>query len=274
MNSAPGICTALTIAGSDCSGGAGVQADLKTFSANGVFGMSVITSVVAENTSRVLSIRDLDAEIIRDQMQAVFEDMPVNAVKIGMLSNAGIMETVADGLRDCPTKRIVLDPVMIAKGGQALMDPGALDVLKERLFPLAKVITPNIPEAVALTGLSIGTPAQMEEAARRLHALGPRCVLVKGGHAAGDALDLLFDGERVYTFTHARIATKNTHGTGCTLSSAIAANLAKGMDVPAAVEAAKAYVTEAIAHALPLGHGHGPTHHFYELYRRAGLIQE
>lgn len=263
--------TALTIAGSDCSGGAGVQADLKTFCAHGVFGMSAIVSVVAENTARVIQIQDVTPEMIGAQIDAVFEDIPPDAVKIGMLSTPACMRAVAAKLREYQPRNVVIDPVMYAKNGCALMDPSAIDTLTAEVLPLADVLTPNIPEAERIAGMKIVSLEDAREAARRIHHMGCRAVLVKGGHAAGDAADTLFDGERFWEFRSERIDTKNTHGTGCTLSSAIAANLARGKDLTAAVEDAKAYVTTAIRHALPLGKGCGPTHHFYNLYEKAGL---
>ncbi len=253
----------LTIAGSDCSGGAGLQADLKTFAAHGVYGMSVVVSVVAENTSRVLSVCDMAPSVIRDQMDAVFEDIRVDGVKVGMLSGSEQMRAVAEKLRQYRPRGIVLDPVMVAKGGSALMHPDALQTMKEEMLPLAEVLTPNLPEAEALTGKKIETLEDRRRASVEIHRMGVKNVLIKGGHLSGEAEDLLYDGTEYYTFTHKRIETKNTHGTGCTLSSAIAADLALGMEVPEAVRAAKEYVTRAIEHALPIGKGHGPTNHFY-----------
>lgn len=261
----------LTIAGSDCSGGAGIQADLKTFSAHGVYGMSVIVSVVAENTCRVISIEDVAPGIIADQIDAVFEDIPVDGVKIGMLSNKEQMKTVAGKLLQYRPRGVVFDPVMVAKGGCALMQPEALETLKKEMLPRAFLITPNIPEAEALTGRKIETEEEMKRAAVLLSEMGPGNVLIKGGHLLGDAVDILYDGRDFHTFVMERIPTKNTHGTGCTLSSAIAANLANGMGTVEAVKAAKEYVTTAIRHALPIGKGHGPTNHFYTLYQKGGL---
>jgi len=257
----------LTIAGSDCSGGAGIQADLKTFAAHGVYGMSVIVSVVAENTTRVIGAEHISPAMIADQMQAVFEDIRVDAVKIGMLPSRPIMEIVARKLKERKPQNIVLDPVMIAKNGFPLMDSQLAQTLIELVLPYADVVTPNIPEAEVLARMSITSIEDMEEAARIIHGYGPRYVLVKGGHRTDDATDLLFDGKQVLKYTSKRIDTKNTHGTGCTFSSAIAANLALGKPVSQAVEAAKIYVTMAIRHALPLGNGCGPTHHFYDLYK-------
>jgi len=262
----------LTIAGSDCSGGAGIQADLKTFAAHGAFGMSVIVSVVAENTSRVISIQDISPKIIQDQIDAVFEDIEVDGVKIGMLSGIETMKAVAGKLREYQPPNITIDPVMIAKGGCALMQKNALDTLIKEIIPLAFVLTPNIPEATTITGMDISSIGDMKKAAVSIHKMGAKNVLVKGGHLCGDAEDILFDGDQFYSFRVKRIDTKNTHGTGCTFSSAITANLAKGMEIQQAVNAAKEYVTLAIEHALPIGKGHGPTNHFYQLYKNGGLL--
>lgn len=264
----------LTIAGSDCSGGAGIQADLKTFSAHGVFGMSVIVSVVAENTSRVIDIQDITPEMIEKQIDAVFEDIEVDAVKVGMLSTPECMRAVAGKLRQYKPEHVVIDPVMYAKNGCPLMDPSAVDALIESILPLADVLTPNIPEAERITGMEIRSVTDMETAAQKIHDMGCRTVVVKGGHAIGNALDVLFDGKQMHHFETQRIDTKNTHGTGCTFSSAIASQLALGMDICKAVEKAKAYVTTAITHSLAIGKGCGPTHHFYELYRRGLMAQE
>ena len=261
--------TALTIAGSDCSGGAGVQADLKTMSALGVFGMSVIVSVVAENTSRVISIEDISPKVIADQIDAVFEDIPPDAVKVGMLSTPACMEAVASKLREYRPAHVVIDPVMYAKNGCPLMNPDAVGALIEYILPHADVLTPNIPEAECITGMKIENPADMEEAAKKIYAMGVRGVLVKGGHAIGNALDVLYDGEQFYRFETQRINTRNTHGTGCTLSSAIASNLALGCDIPEAVRRAKDYVTDAIIHSLAIGNGCGPLNHFCRIFPEA-----
>ena len=258
--------TALTIAGSDCSGGAGVQADLKTMSALGVFGMSVIVSVVAENTARVLSIEDISPKVIADQIDAVFEDIPPDAVKVGMLSTPACMEAVAAGLKKYRPRHVVIDPVMFAKNGSRLMQESAISALRSTVLPLATLLTPIMREAEKLAGMEIASEAVMREAARRIQALGPQNVLVKGGHAQGEARDILLCGEDFHIFASRRIPTKNTHGTGCTLSSAIAAYLARGEALPVAVRKAKEYGTGAIEHALPLGHGCGPTHHFFAFY--------
>lgn len=258
----------LTIAGSDCSGGAGIQADLKTFSAHGVFGMSVIVSVVAENTSRVIDIQDVTPDMIEKQIDAVFEDIEVDAVKIGMLSQPACMMAVAKKLRQYHPANVVIDPVMYAKNGCPLMEPDAIDTLIAEIIPLADLLTPNIPEAEKISGLQINNVAEMEQAAKKIYEMGAKSVLVKGGHALGDALDVLYDGDQYIHFSAERIDTKNTHGTGCTYSSAIASTLALGMDLQGAVKHGKDYVTTAIRHSLSIGKGCGPTHHFYELYQR------
>lgn len=257
----------LSIAGSDCSGGAGIQADLKTFSAHGVFGMSVIVSVVAENTSRVIDIQDVTPDMIQKQIDAVFEDIEVDAVKIGMLSTPYCMKAVAEKLRQYKPENIVIDPVMYAKNGCPLMNPNAVDTLIKVVIPCADVLTPNIPEAEKISGMTISSMEDMEAAAKRIYEMGCRNVIVKGGHAIGNAVDVLYDGRQFYHYETYRINTKNTHGTGCTFSSAITSNLVLGLPVPQAVEQAKQYVTTAIEHALSIGKGNGPTHHFYDLYR-------
>ncbi|MGN0478364.1 MAG: bifunctional hydroxymethylpyrimidine kinase/phosphomethylpyrimidine kinase [Hominenteromicrobium sp.] len=257
----------LTIAGSDCSGGAGIQADIKTMSAHGVFAMSVIVSVVAENTSRVLDIQDITPDMIEKQIDAIYEDIGTDAVKVGMLSTPQCMRAVANKLASYHPENIVIDPVMYAKNGCPLMDPHSIDTFKAVVLPLADLLTPNIPEAEEITGMKIETIDDMKAAALRIHEMGCRAVLVKGGHYIGDASDVLFDGEAFHFFTTKRIHTKNTHGTGCTLSSAIASNLANGCPMAEAVRRGKEYVTMAIEHALELGKGCGPTHHFYDLYQ-------
>lgn len=262
----------LSIAGSDCSGGAGIQADLKTFAAHGVYGMSVIVSVVAENTSRVIGVEDVGPELIAQQIDAVFEDIGADAVKVGMLSHPVCMETVARKLREYAPAHVVIDPVMVAKNGCPLMDPDSVGTLKKIILPLADVLTPNLPEAETLTGRKVRSLGEMERAAEEIRRMGPKAVLVKGGHAQGDAADVLFDGTGFFHFSAPRIPTKNTHGTGCTYSSAIASNLALGLPLEKAVASAKEYVTTAIRHGLAIGKGCGPTHHFYDLYR-SGLTQ-
>ena len=257
----------LTIAGSDCSGGAGIQADLKTFSALGVFGMSVIVSVVAENTSRVIDIQDISPDMIKKQIDAVFEDIDVDAVKIGMLSTPQCMEAVAEKLKQYKPHNVVIDPVMYAKNGSPLMQPTSIDTLIKSIIPLADVLTPNIPEAEKIADMEIKSHNDMENAAKKIQSMGCKAVIIKGGHAVGDATDILYDGNKMYYYKASRIDTKNTHGTGCTFSSAIGAYLGKGLGVENAVSKAKEYVTTAITHSLPIGKGYGPTHYFYELYK-------
>ena len=257
----------LSIAGSDCSGGAGIQADLKTFSAHGVFGMSVIVSVVAENTSRVIDIQDVTPDMIEKQIDAVFEDIEVDAVKIGMLSTPECMLAVANKLKEYQPINVVVDPVMYAKNGSPLMAPDAIGTLISSIIPCADVLTPNIPEAEKIADMLIESINDMEKAAIKIFEMGCKYVVVKGGHAAGDAIDVLFDGEKFHHFKTDRIDTKNTHGTGCTFSSAIASNLSLGLGIYEAVDKAKQYVTMAIEHSLEIGKGHGPTNHFYNLYK-------
>jgi len=264
----------LSIAGSDCSGGAGIQADLKTFAAHGVFGMSVIVSVVAENTVRVIDIQDVTPDMIEKQIDAVFEDIEVDAVKVGMLSQPASMEAVVGRLRRYAPRHIVVDPVMYAKNGCPLMNVDAISTLIETVIPIATVITPNIPEAEKITGMKINSLDDMKDAAAAIIRMGGKNVIIKGGHATGNAVDVLCDGESCRCFEAERIETKNTHGTGCTYSSAIASNLALGYDLPDAVRAAKEYVTAAIRHALPIGKGNGPTHHFYGLYADGLTVRE
>ncbi len=258
---------AVTIAGSDSSGGAGIQADLKTFSALGVYGASVITALTAQNTHGVSAIHDVPPEFIIAQINAVFLDLAVGAVKIGMLSHPGAILAVAAGLDRFKQTHVVLDPVMVATSGDRLLAPAAIEVLKRELIPRALVITPNLPEAAALLDAPIAeTEDEMRAQAEQLLALGARAVLIKGGHASGsEAIDLLVSREAVARLSAERVDTKNTHGTGCTLSAAIAAGLAKGQRLGEAVADAKQYVTEAIgcADELDVGQGHGPVHHFH-----------
>ena len=262
---------ALTIAGSDSSGGAGIQADLKTFAALGVYGASVIAALTAQNTKGVTAIHDVPADFITAQIDAVFSDLDVRAVKIGMLSQVAAIEAVASGLDRHHAPNIVLDPVMVATSGDPLLAANAVDALRKRLIPRARVITPNLPEAAALTDTPLARDeAAMERQARELLALGASSVLIKGGHGEGDeSVDLFVDADRVTRLSAKRFATRNTHGTGCTLSSAIAAGLAKGLDLIQSVQQAKAYVTASIAAAdrLNVGHGHGPLHHFHAQWR-------
>ncbi len=264
----------LTIAGSDSSGGAGIQADLKTFSAHGTFGMSVITAVTAQNTQGVFAVQDITPEVIGKQIDAIFDDIAVDGVKIGMVSQVETIKIISEKLRQYKPKNVVVDPVMVSKSGFYLLNPEAEEVLIKELIPLAAIVTPNIPEAEVITGLSIKTIDEMKKAAELIYKMGPANVLVKGGHLEDDSTDILFDGKEFYYFNAKRIATKNTHGTGCTLSSAIAANLAKGKSVFEAVKAAKEYINIAIEHSLSIGKGVGPTNHFYTLYEKAGMLDE
>ncbi|WP_294394253.1 bifunctional hydroxymethylpyrimidine kinase/phosphomethylpyrimidine kinase [uncultured Clostridium sp.] len=266
---------ALTIAGSDSCGGAGIQADLKSFQANGVYGMSVITAVTVQNTMGVFGIQDITPEIIEGQINAIFEDIRVDAVKIGMVSKIESIKAISKALRNIERlPKIVLDPVMISKSGFNLLSRDAKDTLVKELFPLAELITPNLPEAEEILGIEIKNVEEMKEAALKLKELGPKAVLVKGGHLEDDATDLLFDGEKFILLPQERINTTHTHGTGCTLSSAIAANLAKEMNIEEAVKAGKKYITCAIKHGFELGKGVGPTNHFYELYKASGRYEE
>jgi hydroxymethylpyrimidine/phosphomethylpyrimidine kinase len=255
---------ALTIAGSDSGGGAGIQADLKTFSAFRVFGMSVLTAVTAQNSLGVQGVFSLPAEFVARQIDSVLSDFGADAVKIGMLSTAPIIETVAERLRAHRQERIVLDPVMVAKSGDPLLEPAARAALVRAVLPLAEVVTPNLPEAATLAGIPVDTEADMEAAARRILALGPRTVLVKGGHLKDSATDLLWNGRVLTRFTATRIDSPNTHGTGCTYSAAIAANLARGLALLDAVREAKAYVTAALRAGFQPGRGVGALRHFVE----------
>lgn len=258
---------AVTIAGSDSGGGAGMQADLKTFAALGVYGASVIAALTAQNTGGVTGIHDVPPDFIAAQIDAVFSDLKVDAVKIGMLSQAPAIAAVASGLERYKAMNVVLDPVMVATSGDRLLKPDAVENLRRLLIPKALVLTPNLPEAAALLDTTIAADeAAMRDQARRLLEFGARSVLIKGGHGAGaESVDLLVNANGVERLAAPRFATRNTHGTGCTLSSAIAASLAKGMNLLDAVRAAKSYVTTAIAAAdrLSIGSGHGPVHHFY-----------
>jgi hydroxymethylpyrimidine/phosphomethylpyrimidine kinase len=257
-----GIPKALTIAGSDSGGGAGIQADLKTFSAFRVFGMSVITAVTAQNSVGVQGVFDLPPEFVGRQIDSVLTDFGADAVKIGMLSTAPIIGAVADRLRAHRPERIVLDPVMIAKSGDHLLQPDARAALIKELLPLALVVTPNLHEAEALAGMPVATERDMEEAARRIMGLGPRNVLVKGGHLRDSATDILWNGRDLSRFTAPRLDSPSTHGTGCTLSSAIAAGLARGHALRDAIAEAKAYVTAAIREGFQAGRGVGALRHF------------
>ncbi|MDT8716719.1 bifunctional hydroxymethylpyrimidine kinase/phosphomethylpyrimidine kinase [Clostridium sp. 19966] len=267
--------TALTIAGSDSCGGAGIQADLKSFSANGVFGMSVITAITAQNTQGVFAIQDITADMIEKQIEVIFDDIKVDAIKIGMVSKIESIKAISNSLRKIENlPPVVLDPVMVSKSGFKLLSEDAKETLIKELFPLAKLITPNLPEAEEILNLKIENIQKMKKAAEELKKLGPKNILVKGGHLEDAATDIFFDGIDFISFKQERINTKNTHGTGCTLSSAIAANLAKGMNIKTAVTEGKKYITMAIEHSIELGKGVGPTNHFYDLYRKAGMLNE
>lgn len=260
----------LSIAGSDPSGGAGIQADLKAFSARGVYGMAVLTALTAQNTQGVSGVHPVPADFVRQQIEMVFADVRVDAVKIGMIATAEIAGAVADALAPHAGIPVVLDPVMVAKGGAALLDPAAVSVLLGRLAPLATIITPNLPEAAAMLGEAVATGrGAMLAQARALLERGARAVLLKGGHLEGfDSPDLLADGSQTVWLEGSRIATANTHGTGCTLSSALAAELARGLPLAQAAQAAKTYLAGAIEAAgqLSVGSGHGPVQHFHALW--------
>ena len=264
---------ALTIAGSDSSGGAGIQADLKTFQALGVFGMSAVTAVTVQDTRKVYAIQEVEPELVRDQILCLFDDAKIHAVKIGMVGSIPLIHAIREALDQVERPKIVLDPVMISKSGYPLMAENAREALIENLVPLADVITPNLPEAEVLVGKKVDCMEAMENAARILVENGAGAAVIKGGHLDGceDATDLFFDGSNRERFTSPRFRTKNTHGTGCTFSSAIAAHLARGFSMVEAAREAKIYVSGAIRHALDIGKGHGPTHHFHALYEKAGM---
>jgi len=256
--------TALTIAGSDSGGGAGIQADLKTFSAFRVFGTSVVAALTAQNSLGVHGVFNVPPDFVARQIDAVLSDIGADAIKIGMLSTAPIVHAVAERLGAHRRRPVVLDPVMIAKSGDPLLEPPARGALVAEMLPLAEVVTPNLHEAAALAGIPVAAEADMEEAARRIHALGPRHVLVKGGHLKDAATDILWDGRAVRRFTALRLDSPHTHGTGCTLSAAIAAGLARGRPLGDAVEEAKRYVTAAIGAGFQAGRGVGALRHFVE----------
>jgi hydroxymethylpyrimidine/phosphomethylpyrimidine kinase len=266
--------TALTIAGSDSGGGAGIQADLKTFSALGVYSTSVITALTAQNTRAVTGIFPVEPAFIARQIDAVFDDIEVHSVKLGMLGGPAVIRTVAERLRHWRPRWIVLDPVMVAKSGDKLLPDDAVQALKDELLPLASIITPNLPEAAVLLGEApVAERRRMPAVAARLQQLGVANVLLKGGHLEdGQSADVLLHGGEVLWQEAERIRTRNTHGTGCTLSAAIAAGLARGLPLPEAVGRAKRYITGAIraADRLAIGHGHGPVHHFFETWPNGG----
>ncbi|MBA2305151.1 MAG: bifunctional hydroxymethylpyrimidine kinase/phosphomethylpyrimidine kinase [Acidobacteria bacterium] len=256
--------TALTIAGSDSGGGAGIQADLKTFAAHGVYGMSALTAVTAQNTRGVMAWEPVSIGLVVAQIETVADDIRPDTVKTGMLANADIVLAVAATLRRLSLARVVVDPVMIAKGGDRLLEQSAVAAIRDELLPLAHVVTPNIPEAEVLAGMTITSLDDMREAARRILLLGPRVVLVKGGHLEGEeSIDVAASGAGSFELRSPRLRTVHTHGTGCTLASAIAANLATGLGDRKAIARAKAYVDGAMAHAPGLGGGHGPLNHFW-----------
>jgi hydroxymethylpyrimidine/phosphomethylpyrimidine kinase len=255
----------LTIAGSDSGGGAGIQADLKTITALGGFGMSVITALTAQNTLGVQGIHEVPIDFVEKQFDSVAEDIGVDAAKTGMLANSEIIKAVAKKIQDYGVEKLVVDPVMVAKGGAKLIREEAKTTLIAELLPRAFVITPNTPEAEELAGITIENVDDMKRAAMIIHEMGARNVFVKGGHMSGDALDILFDGRDFYELVSERIETKDTHGTGCTVSAAIATGLAQEMSVYDAVNRAKDYITTAIRFSLRLGGGHGPTNHFAAL---------
>jgi hydroxymethylpyrimidine/phosphomethylpyrimidine kinase len=259
--------TALTIAGSDSGAGAGIQADLKTFAAHRIFGTSAITAITAQNTLGVTAWEALSADLVTAQIEAVAGDIGVNAVKTGMLANAAIVEAVAAAIEDLELPHVVVDPVMIAKGGDRLLEEDGVEAMRTELLPRAQVITPNVPEAEVLAGMPIRSVEDMRQAGKRILALGPRVVLVKGGHLDGpESIDVACTESGEFELRGPRIPGRNTHGTGCTLSAAIAANLAVGMDPRAALTRAREYLEGAIRHAPDIGRGHGPLNHFWRLY--------
>ncbi len=256
----------MTIAGSDSGGGAGIQADLKTFAALGVYGTSALTAITAQNTMGVTAVHEIPTEIIAAQIEAVLTDIGADAVKTGMLASSAIVEVVSHQLKTFRVTALVVDPVMVAKSGDSLLQEDAVDALRTLLVPLAAVVTPNIPEAEVLTGVKIVSDDDMRRAAESIVTMGAGSVVVKGGHREGPATDLFYDGDRFQEFTAPRIDTKNTHGTGCTFASAVAAGLAKGLPLLEAVAQAKEFVTAAISRSFPIGRGHGPLNHFYQFW--------
>ena len=257
--------TVLTIAGSDSSGGAGIQADIKTMTANGVYAMSAITALTAQNTLGVAGIMEVTPEFLKQQLDCIFTDIRPDAVKIGMLSGAGIIEAAAEKLKEYHADNIVVDPVMVSTSGSRLLSEDAVAVLKEKMLPMADLITPNIPEGEVLAGRKIETPEDMEQAAGKISSAYGCSVLLKGGHQIHDANDLLYKYGKCIWFSGERIENPNTHGTGCTLSSAIASNLAKGFSMEESVERGKAYISGALGAMLDLGHGSGPMNHGFAI---------
>jgi hydroxymethylpyrimidine/phosphomethylpyrimidine kinase len=260
---------ALTIAGSDSGGGAGIQADLKTFAALGAYGMTAVTAVTAQNTVGVQGIQGLPPEFVGAQIDSVADDIGVDAAKTGMLLNSEIIAVVADRVEKHGIENLVVDPVMISKSGAPLLQSDARQALASEMLPLARVVTPNLHEAAALVGFPVDTLEDMRRAAAVIHQMGPQNVVVKGGHLEGDSIDLLYDGQSFTQMIAPRVATKNSHGTGCTFASAIAAGLAEGLDVPSSVRRAKAYITIVLLHSLDIGQGYGPTDHLAILLGRA-----
>jgi hydroxymethylpyrimidine kinase/phosphomethylpyrimidine kinase len=258
----------LTIAGSDSGGGAGIQADLKAITLLGGFGMSVLTALTAQNTVAVTSIHEVPLDFIAAQIDAVFTDIGVDAVKTGMLSNGEVVKLVASKLAEYQPPIVVVDPVMVAKSGAPLLAADARKTLADSLLPQATLVTPNLPEASALVGWQVGKEDEMHRAALEIHRLGPKYVLIKGGHLQDDAVDLLYDGQEFHQFRSPRVETKNVHGTGCTYASAIATYLAQDLEVVEAVATAKDFITEAIRHGLSLGKGHGPTNPYAAMRQR------
>jgi hydroxymethylpyrimidine/phosphomethylpyrimidine kinase len=262
--------TALTIAGSDSSGGAGIQADLKTFAAFGLYGACAITAVTAQSTKGIEATLALPADLVIAQIEAVAGDLPIRATKIGMLANAAIVEAVAAAVAELDLPLVVVDPVLVSSSGETLLDEDGVRALCAGLLPRARVVTPNVPEAEVLSGRRIESPADMRDAARRIHAMGAASVIITGGHQPtnDDVVDLLFDGHGFSEFHVPRVASRHSHGTGCTYASAVAAGLALGQELPDAAARAQGYVAGAIRHAPGIGHGRGPLDHFWE--RRSG----
>lgn len=256
----------MTIAGSDSGGGAGIQADIKTCAALGVYATTVITALTAQNTLAVKDIFSVDPSFVATQIDAIMEDIGTDSVKTGMLDRKEIIQTVAKSVKKWGIEKLIVDPVMVAKSGNLLLQSDAVEGLVRDLFPLAYIVTPNIPEArTILDGMVIESLESMKEAAKRIHNLGPKYVVIKGGHAGGEkVIDVLYDGKHFFTFESSRLFSKNTHGTGCTFSAALAAFSAKGLDVVEAVRRAKQYVFEAIQKGFPVGRGHRPLNHFYQ----------
>jgi len=260
---------AMTIAGSDSGGGAGIQADLKTFASLGVYGTSALTAVTAQNTLGVMEVFELPPAIVAAQMDAILFDIGTDATKTGMLSSSQIIQVVTDKVTQHGLHNLVVDPVMIAKGGDRLLREEAIEALVNLLIPLATVVTPNLPEAAVLIGRKVDSLEDARQAAKDIVSMGARSAVVKGGHLEGDAIDVFYDGKSLREFSAVRLDTKNTHGTGCTFASAITAGLARGIAIEQAVGQAKEYVTEAIRNAWPIGGGHGPLNHFYERWPRS-----